>query len=68
MVSTGEVTLRAENIDRMVKGFALEAYTMMQLVMVQGSNSWQESYFQETAADLEAKGTRTVKGLSLIHI
>ncbi len=63
MVSTGEVTLRKENIERMVKGFALEAYTMKQIVMVQNSNSWQESYFQETAADLTASGTRAVKGI-----
>lgn len=63
MSTTGEVILRKENVERMVKGFALEAYTMKQLLMVQSSSSWQESYFQETAADLTASGTRAVKGI-----
>jgi hypothetical protein len=63
MTVTGEVALRKENIDRMVKGFALAEYKFKQLVMVQSSGSWQESYYQETAADLTAKGTRAVKGI-----
>lgn len=62
--STGQTTLRKENVERMVKGFALQEYRMKQLVMLQKSSSWQESYYQETAADLTAKGTRSVKGIS----
>jgi len=63
MSVTGDTVLRAENIDKMVKGFALQAYTMKDLVMVQNSSSWQESYYQETASDLTASGTRSVKGV-----
>ena len=64
MVSTtGESVLRDENIERMVKGFALQEFTMKQVVMQMSSSAWQESYFQETAADLTASGTRTIKGV-----
>jgi hypothetical protein len=67
MATTGQVTLRAENIERIVKGFALAEYTMKDLVMVQSSNSWQETYYQETAADLtklRANSTNsTIKGI-----
>lgn len=63
MSTTGEVVLRKENIEKMVKGFALAEYRFKQLVMVQSSSSWQESYYQETAADLTASGIATVKGI-----
>lgn len=61
--TVGQADLRAEHIERMVKGFALQNYTMKELVMINNSNSWKESYFQETAADLTANGTRNVKGV-----
>ena len=61
--STGMADLRAENVERAVKGFALQEYRFKQLLMVNNSNSWQESYFQETAADLTAGGNRNVKGI-----
>ena len=60
---TGESILRAETIDKMVKGFALQQFKLKQIVMVSNSSSWSESYFQETAADLTAKGTRNIKGV-----
>ncbi len=63
-VTTGEGTLRAENIEAMVKGFALQEYTMKQVCMQSTSTSWQESYYQETADELTAKGTRNVKGIA----
>lgn len=56
--------LRAENISKTVDGFALQNYTMKDLVVVQTSSSWQETYYQETAADLTASGTgNDVKGI-----
>jgi len=55
--------LRKENIDQMVKGFALQSYTMRDLVMVNRSNSWKETYFQEDAEELKASGTRNIKGV-----
>lgn len=62
--TTGEADLRAENIEAMVKGFALQQYKMKQVIMVSSSNSWSESYYQETASELTAKGTRSVKGIA----
>lgn len=50
----GQDTLRAENIDRLVKGFALQKFVMKQLVMTPKSTSWQESYYRETAVELSA--------------
>lgn len=63
--TTGQADLRAENIERVVKGFALQEYRLKSLVMVNTSNSWSESYYQETAADLTASsGTmNTLKGI-----
>ena len=61
--SNGMADLRAENVERAVKGFALQEYRFKQLLMTNNSNSWQESYFQETAADLVAGGNRNVKGI-----
>lgn len=61
--TTGQADLRAENVERVVKGFALQEYVMKQLVMVQKSSSWQESYYQETAADLTGHTLGAVKGV-----
>ena len=52
MATTGMADLRAENVSRIVTGFALQEYRFKQLCMVQSSNSWKETYFKETAADL----------------
>ena len=54
--------LRAENFDRTVKAFALQEYVMKQLCMVQNSNSWTETYYKETAADLTGGLGSAVKG------
>lgn len=61
--SSGQVMLRAEFIDGVVKGFALQEYVMKELVMVNSSNSWKESYFEETAADLTAPATASIRGI-----
>lgn len=61
--SVGQADLRAENVDRIVKGFALQEYVMKQLVMVQSSNSWKETYYKETAADLTGGAGSAVKGV-----
>lgn len=61
--STGMADLRAENISRVVKGFALQEYVMKQLCMIENSNAWSEIYYKETAADLTAGGNLNVKGV-----
>ena len=55
--STGEADLRAENFSRIVKGFALQKYKMKQLCMIESSSSETETYYKETAADLEKTTT-----------
>jgi len=59
----GDLNLRDEDIDRLVKGFALQRYVFKDSLMVNTSNSWKETFYKETAADLTAKGTRNVKGV-----
>src|SRR3990167_1993482 len=61
--SVGMQDLRAETISEIVTGFALQEFVMKDLLMVNGSNSWKESYYQETAADLTAGATRAVQGI-----
>lgn len=64
--TTQEADLRAENVSRIVTGFALQEYKMKQLCMIQSSKAWTETYYKETAADLVGKDTTasgTVKGI-----
>ncbi|MAF43361.1 MAG: hypothetical protein CMI54_04200 [Parcubacteria group bacterium] len=61
--STGQADLRAENVSRVVEGFALQEYKMKQLCMVQSSSAWTETYYTETAADLTAGGNLSVEGV-----
>lgn len=60
--TTGSYGLRAETIAKAVKGFALQKYKFKPLCFIKKSNSWKETYFQETAADLTAGGNVTIKG------
>ena len=62
--SVGMADLRAENVSKVVTGFALQAYRIKELCLVQTSSAWKETYFKETAADLTASGTRNVEGVS----
>jgi hypothetical protein len=61
--TTGEQDLRAENFEAMVKGFALQEFKMKQLVSVQASNSWTETYYRETATELTGGLGSAVKGI-----
>jgi len=61
--STGMADLRAENVSRVVTGFALQSYKLKQICMIQSSNAWTETYFKETSAELTAGGNLAVKGI-----
>ena len=61
----GEADLRAENFSRIVKGFALQNYKMKGLCMVESSSAWTETYYKETAADLERTTTTGITKTSL---
>lgn len=62
-IQVGNYELRAENIEAMVQGFALQSYIMKDLVMINNSNSWKETFWQEEPEDLTASGTQKVKGI-----
>ncbi|MAH49109.1 hypothetical protein CMI37_25010 [Candidatus Pacearchaeota archaeon] len=61
--STGMADLRAENVSKVVVGFALQEYRLKSLCMVQSSNSWKETYQKETATELTGGTGSTVKGI-----
>ena len=61
--TTGEADLRAENVSRIVTGFALQEYKMKQLCMIQSSNAWTETYFVETSTELTGGTGSAVKGV-----
>lgn len=50
----GAQALRAENVDSIVKGFALQQFTMRQNLMIQTSGAWSESYYRESKTELSA--------------
>jgi len=62
-VTVGTVELRKEAINKAVKGFALQSYKLKQVCMIESSNSWKETYYIETAADLTGGAGSAVKGI-----
>jgi len=60
----GDAGLRAENINKAVKGFALKQFKMKQVLQVQSSSSWEETFYKEAAAELSAQGSRNVRGIA----
>ena len=61
--SVGTQDLRAENVDKIVKGFALQQYKFKQICMVQPSSSWKETYFEETSAELSGGLGSAIRGV-----
>jgi hypothetical protein len=61
--AVGQASLRAENISAIVTGFALQAYKMKQVCMVNPSSSWLESYYKETKTELTGGLGSAVKGV-----
>ena len=62
--STGMQDIRGENIDRAVKGFALQEYKFKQVCLQQSSNKWKETYFKETKTELTGGTGSAVKGVA----
>lgn len=58
-----QYNLRDENIERMVKGFALQSYKMKQICMIRSGSAWTETYYQENATELTASGVESIKGI-----
>src|SRR3990167_8445538 len=61
--STGMQDLRAENVSKIVTGFALQEYKFKQICMVQSSNSWKETYYTETATELTGGTGSSFRGI-----
>lgn len=61
--TTGEADLRAQAYDRIVRGFALQAFKIKPLVMVQSSSAWTESYYEEDSSELTGGLGSNVKGI-----
>ncbi len=62
-ITTGDVNLRAENISKIVQGFALQSYKLKQLCMVNSSSAWQETYYRETASELTGGTEHATRGV-----
>ncbi len=58
-----EVALREEEIDRIVKNFALKEFKMLPLCSVVPTKGWINTYYQETAADLTGGTGSAVAGV-----
>lgn len=50
----GANALRAENVDKVIKGLALQEFIIKNLFTVQTSGAWQESYYTESNTELSA--------------
>lgn len=61
--TTGQADLRAEDFERMVKGFALQEFKMKQLVAISSTNAWTNTYYRETATELTGGTGSAVKGV-----
>ena len=66
--SVGMADIRGLNVTKTVTGFALQEYVFKQLCAIQSSSSWQERYFQETAADLTGGTGSKVKGVPRLAV
>jgi len=60
----GEQDIRGENIDRAVKGFALQEYKLKRVCLIQSSSKWTETYYKETATELSGAASRNIKGVA----
>jgi hypothetical protein len=59
----GATNLRAENISKLVTGFALQSFKLKPLCMVDSSSSWVETYYRESATELTGGQSANVKGI-----
>jgi len=61
--SVGMADLRAENVDRVIKGLALQEYRFKELCLVNTSSAWIETYYRETESDITGGTGAAVKGV-----
>ncbi len=57
--------VQGENISRAVKGFALKKFKLRQVLTINSSNKFTETYYRETAAELTVAGeTWSIQGVA----
>ena len=61
--SVGMQDLRAEEVDRIVKNFALEEFKMLPLCSIASTSAWKQTYYQETDSDLTGGTGSAVAGV-----
>ena len=60
----GMLDLRGEDVDRIVKNYALEAFTMLQICSVVKTSKAKNTYYQETDSDITKTTTTGITGTS----
>lgn len=64
----GEQDLRAEEIDPIVKNYALEAFTMLQICSIVKTSSATNTYYQETDSDITKTTTTAITDTSFAGV
>lgn len=59
----GGQLLRAETVDRLIKDLVARVIVMKQVVMVNTSSSWKETYWRETSSVLAAQGVSVIRSV-----
>ncbi len=60
---TGEAQLRAEVVDKTIKGFAVASYKFKQALSISSTNAWKNSYFRENQTALTSPTGNAIKGI-----
>lgn len=65
MAEVGQTDIRGENVERAVKGFALQEFKLKQVLLSTSSSDWTETFYRETAAELTPAGeTFDIQGVA----
>ncbi|KKN28678.1 hypothetical protein LCGC14_0851900 [marine sediment metagenome] len=64
MVQTqGQVQLRGENVERAIKGYAEQEYILKEVLLVQTSSKWIETYYEESSTVLTGGTGSAIQGV-----
>jgi len=64
----GSYELRAEDVDEVVKNYALENFTMFQVCSIVPTSSWLQTYYTETDSDITKSVTTGITGTSFAGV
>ena len=62
-LNTEQVNLRAENVDRAIKGLTAQMYVLKTLVGTTTTNSWKDTYYSEDPAVLTGGAGSSIEGI-----